>query len=270
LKASALLILFLILVGSYVLGSSAHSSIQVSWQLAWILTSIVTGINLVLNSFMSVLEGVNLIGEVAKQRTRLEFIGKIIFFLSLWFGLKLFSVPIYLLVTAIINIIWLLFSKRKFFKDIIDFAHENIINWKKNYYDLDKLFLKTTIQSSTVIAGLGLCFIMLMLILAQLEIKFISRLLDPISILFLLLAAVINQWVQCQAAYLRAHKEDPLLHVSIIGACIQIIVLYLGARNYTIQDICKGNLFITSSSIFILTIFTFVKKRKILHQYCTN
>jgi hypothetical protein len=52
LKASALLILFLILVGSYVLGSSAHSSIQVSWQLAWILTSIVTGINLVLNSFM--------------------------------------------------------------------------------------------------------------------------------------------------------------------------------------------------------------------------
>ena len=59
-----------------------------------------------------------------------------------------------------------------------------------------------------------------------------ERILPPLSTGLLALAIVLGQITQCQFAYLRAHKREPFLLLTVAGSLLNgILVWFLGSRH---------------------------------------
>lgn len=102
---------------------------------------------------------------------------------------------------------------------------------KGNYLALDRIFGLTLSRSLgvLVVGGGGLC--VLNYIVHITHIQFADRILEPIPFTLLMLATTLNYIAYAQAAYLRAHKEEPFLLISLISAAlIGILTFVCGAR----------------------------------------
>lgn len=91
---------------------------------------------------------------------------------------------------------------------------------KKDYSNLDRVFVLTLSRSLAVmvIIGGGLC---VMNYIAHAElIQFANRILDPLPFLLLILATILAYVTYGQATYLRAHKEEPFMLISLISAAL--------------------------------------------------
>jgi O-antigen/teichoic acid export membrane protein len=102
---------------------------------------------------------------------------------------------------------------------------------KKQYEDLDRFWLRSSLVSLLVLcAGAGSSFV-LVYTLNVLRIPLAERLLPPLPMGFFLLAAVFMQVSQCQSAYLRAHKQEPIMVLSVTSSLlIGLAVWELGRR----------------------------------------
>jgi len=95
----------------------------------------------------------------------------------------------------------------------------------KDYAQLDKIFNKTLKQMSTVCAFLLLsffCFVIL-LNLTQIQIKgniIAKRFLDYIPLILMMIPVFLQQFTTSWATYLRCHKQEPFLVISIVGGVL--------------------------------------------------
>lgn len=100
---------------------------------------------------------------------------------------------------------------------------------KKEYSKLDYLFVLTLSRSLAVmvILGSGLCIINYIAHVKNAQ--FANRILDPLPFLLLILATIFAYVTYAQATYLRAHKEEPFMLLSLISAAlICILSVFLG------------------------------------------
>lgn len=102
---------------------------------------------------------------------------------------------------------------------------------EQRYGDLDRLFNRLLAISLAVVAGGGLAIWTGVFGLNLWLPKLAARLLSPTETGLLVLAILCYQAPNCQAMYIRAHKRDTLLGVSVVSATlIGLLVWQLGAR----------------------------------------
>lgn len=91
---------------------------------------------------------------------------------------------------------------------------------KKDYINLDRVFALTLTRSLAVmvVLGGGLCTVNY---IAHAELMlFAYRILNPLPFLLLVLATIFAYVTYAQAAYLRAHKEEPFMWISLMSAAL--------------------------------------------------
>lgn len=102
---------------------------------------------------------------------------------------------------------------------------------QKDYAMLDHIWKRNSLISLIVVGAGVLVIWILIYCLNVLQIPLAERLLDPLSTALLLSAAVFLQSGQCLVAYLRAHKEEPILAPNIVMALVAgLLVWQLGSR----------------------------------------
>jgi O-antigen/teichoic acid export membrane protein len=102
---------------------------------------------------------------------------------------------------------------------------------KKQYDVLDGVFFRTSVISFVVVFCAALGVWGMVYLLNVLNHPFAERLLPPLPTGLFFLAAILMQVSQCQSAYLRAHKREPLVVLGVVGSLvIGLLVWLLGAR----------------------------------------
>lgn len=101
----------------------------------------------------------------------------------------------------------------------------------KNYDALDRLWWRTSLVSMLFIALASGAIWLAVYLLDIYQISFAQRLLGPLPTGLLLLAVILAQATQCQAAYLRAHKREALVVPGVLsGIASGLLVWFLGSR----------------------------------------
>ncbi|HEX8280205.1 MAG TPA: hypothetical protein VF551_02410, partial [Chthoniobacterales bacterium] len=111
---------------------------------------------------------------------------------------------------------------------------------KRDFAALDRVFWKASLQSVAVVTLGAVSFILLYYALAAYQAEFIHRLLGPLATCLLLANAIVSTVIFSQAMYLRAHKEEPFLINSVIGAIMVSAILYFLGRPFGALGISAG------------------------------
>ena len=115
---------------------------------------------------------------------------------------------------------------------------------QKKYKELDTVFWRITKIVESIIVLLAVSFWLLVYLLNKFQFPLAGRLLSPLPTGILLLAQVVQFASIPFAYYLRAHKREPLLFVSIIqGALVTLSTLTLG-RYYAALGMVVGYLLV--------------------------
>ena len=102
---------------------------------------------------------------------------------------------------------------------------------QKNYAELDRFFFRTSSISMGVISLGAVLLWLLVYGLNYFEHPLAQRLLSPFPFGLFIAGTVLGQIIQCQTAYLRAHKKEPfLIYALVYGFSNGILVWFLGSR----------------------------------------
>jgi len=102
---------------------------------------------------------------------------------------------------------------------------------KEDYAGLDRFWFRCSLISVSVMVAGAIVLWLLIYGLNVLEISLAQRLLSPLPVSLLLIAFILMQIGQCQTAYLRAHKQEPIVIMSIVtGILIGVAVWIAGSR----------------------------------------
>jgi hypothetical protein len=137
----------------------------------------------------------------------------------------------------------------------------------KKWNDLDRLFARTMIQS-VLVAIIG-AFTGLSCIWCLQKYYIIGQRFLPVSqAAMLLVATVATVIIYGFATYLRAHKQEPLLMVSLVGALLQGFATWFLGKYYTSTDVIIG--FMSISVFFSLPAVFFVWRSYKRRWHSTN
>ena len=121
---------------------------------------------------------------------------------------------------------------------------------QRRFEELDRLFFKSTAQSLGIcVAGAGAVLFGLAFVQAHFP-RFGMRFLGPGPASLLVLSMVINQAISAQAYYLRAHKREPFMWLSIVGCSLTGLLVYLLGRFYGAWGACLGSTLVPVLLIF--------------------
>lgn len=136
---------------------------------------------------------------------------------------------------------------------------------RKRYKELDRVFFRAILQSSAIFCvGASLVFAGL-LYMKHIGHPFANRILDPSLVAVLICCAFMNHVLFAEAVYLRAHKQEPLLWVSVTAALAMGLSTWLLGRSYGAQGMIAGY-FIASVVISLgAGTFVFLRKRRQWH-----
>jgi len=136
---------------------------------------------------------------------------------------------------------------------------------RHNFAELDSVFFRAVAQS-LVISLLGSLAVWIISIeLSRHGVTLAQRLLPPLPLALLLLSMNINQLVASMAVYLRAHKQEKFLVLSVIGAiCVSLSAFFLG-RKYGALGMTAGQFCIAIVVGLGLGGYTFLKYRRQWH-----
>ena len=101
----------------------------------------------------------------------------------------------------------------------------------REYAELDRLFWRSLFSSGLIICAGATALWILVSALYSLGHPLSERVLPPEPTVLFLLAAILMQVTQCQVTYLRAHKRDPIVVISVVSSlAIGLLVWVLGGR----------------------------------------
>jgi hypothetical protein len=137
---------------------------------------------------------------------------------------------------------------------------------RREFGTLDVVFRKAALQSVAVMTLGGISVIALYHIAKAAGVFYVDRLVGPLALYFLVANAVVNCIIFSQAIYLRAHKQEPFLINSLIGAILIPAVMYFLGRPYGAVGISAGVLAAGLVVGLPLATWIFYKKRREWHQ----
>lgn len=102
---------------------------------------------------------------------------------------------------------------------------------EKRWQTLDQMFYRLVWQSVLMVVMAGLA-LLIVVIIGQRYVIF-QRLLPPGQLAFLICSAVLTHGINCIAQYLRSHKREPFMLLSVIGALFITVAAWYGGRTYS-------------------------------------
>jgi hypothetical protein len=136
---------------------------------------------------------------------------------------------------------------------------------RKEYHRLDRTFFHALKQSSAVSLAGGLVAWLGCLYLNVHRIRFAQRLLDPLSLAFLLLYMIVNVIIFAEAYYLRAHKQEVFFVNSAVGAVVVASSTIVFGRLYGAPGIVVSCCLLNLVGLVWAT-YKFRKYRRIWHN----
>jgi hypothetical protein len=117
---------------------------------------------------------------------------------------------------------------------------------QRRFKDLDELFKKVTITSTSVVAVGCVGLLALVVILQQLQpflvaidqlpvrvlVQLSEGLLDPVPVALFGLCVIVGHIISCTGIYIRSHKRDPLLVISTVANVSIGILVVLAGRDF--------------------------------------
>lgn len=131
---------------------------------------------------------------------------------------------------------------------------------------LDRVFFSCLWQSLAVSGLGGLCFWAGAFYLTQVHHPLAQRLLAPDALALLVGSTVIGHIVTAEAIYLRAHKQEPFLWLSVIVGALTGLSAYLLGRPYGALGMMSGSAAITVLIALTGGTFIFRQKRRLWHN----
>jgi len=102
---------------------------------------------------------------------------------------------------------------------------------QKEYKQLDRLWIRTSLVSFSVVCFGGVVLWFLLYGLNMFQIPVAQRLLSPLPAGLFLLACILRHIGACQTTYLRAHKKEPIVVMSVTSCLvIGLLVWLLGSH----------------------------------------
>lgn len=135
---------------------------------------------------------------------------------------------------------------------------------KRSWAKLDELFFRTVRQSLSVLV---VCIVVVftgVVGLHHLYPLLAQRILSPIPFGLLLLASLTSHLVYCEALYLRSHKTEPFLVLSVVGGLMNALLTFVLAKPFGAGGVAAGNLACGIGGLVFGT-WIFIDKRKFWH-----
>ena len=120
---------------------------------------------------------------------------------------------------------------------------------RKDYVDLDRFWLRTSLVSVVVAIGGAVIVEFLVYALNVIQNPLAGRLLAPLPTGLFLLAMILMQVGQCQTAYLRAHRQEPIVVLSIASGLAIGLLTWLWGSHYGPLGAAVGYLIIIMGSL---------------------
>ena len=137
----------------------------------------------------------------------------------------------------------------------------NMLIAERKWQELDDLFMKNLYRTmGTMVIGGGSYFVIYYVLAG--EIHFFQRVLPPFVMAMLYISWIMQSWVNGIAVYLRAHKKEPLMQISVINGIWVAITTYLCARFLPPEYLFLGFL---SQYWSIVVIYRIFKKQQMAH-----
>jgi O-antigen/teichoic acid export membrane protein len=135
----------------------------------------------------------------------------------------------------------------------------------KRYAELDHVFFRALVQSCIVCVSGCVAAFAITLYLYRHGSPFAHRLLNPWQLSLLLSTITINQLVFAEALYLRAHKQEKFLLISVWNAILMTGSTYFLGKSFGATGMMAGYLAINAVVGLGLGSFTFLKYRTLWH-----
>lgn len=137
---------------------------------------------------------------------------------------------------------------------------------KGDYENLDKLFSLTLSRSLIFIALLAGLLSLLSYYMQIHNIQYSNRILSPLPFSLLMLATIFNYVTYAQGVYLRAHKEEPFLIISIVSALLIAVSTIALAKDYGSLGVMFGYLLVCTSVGLFWGSRIYISKKKFFQQ----
>ena len=136
---------------------------------------------------------------------------------------------------------------------------------RREFKDLDGLFSRTLLQAllAAIVGGVTLWLMVVGMYAWQLPLS--QRVLEPFPFALLTAVAIINVVIFAEAIYLRAHKQEPFLWISIAMAILSMLSAYFLGRSYGATGMAMGSFAITMIGLGAAT-WIFLGKRREWHD----
>jgi hypothetical protein len=137
---------------------------------------------------------------------------------------------------------------------------------RQEYAKLDKIFFRTFWQS-TILYGIGaLTFLLALVYCGHSYPKLAMRVVPPWAFALLLLTMCATHIASCQALYLRAHKREPFLVITVIGAVLGGCMTVIVAKLYGVNAVIVGNFVLCLVYGIPYGTYIFITKRREWHN----
>jgi O-antigen/teichoic acid export membrane protein len=137
---------------------------------------------------------------------------------------------------------------------------------QQKYKELDRIFWRITKIIAGITSLLAITIWFLVYILYKLDHPFATRILPPLPTGLFLLAQVIQTISFPISSYLRAHKKEPLLFLSVIFACLSALSALILGRYFSSIGIAAGYLLANIIIFPFMVLFWYRCKTKWHHM----
>lgn len=136
---------------------------------------------------------------------------------------------------------------------------------RKEYTILDSIFNKTIKQALFVMLSCLTILFVLLNTLQHYKLPIISRFLDLTSFSILATGSVVLFITNALATYLRCHKDEPFLVLSIVLGIINITLMYFTSKYLGVMGMVSGYLLVMILGL-VFGYFIFIHKKRIWHE----
>ncbi len=264
---SILLFLFLTIIGIKFFTNYTNLSNNVEWIKPWILLSLVTSFNLIVSPILAFIEGLGKVKEVAKIRMLQQVLQLTFIILFFSLGFKLYSSPFALLLSFIIIIIWLFYSRNKLLiisiwnkkniwnvnykKEIFPFQWKIALSWISGYFIFQLFNPVLFATEGAIVAGqMGMTLVFLNAILVV-SLTWINTKIPQFSNLI-----AKKQFHKLNHIFINAFKQSTILNfICLLLLYILINFLKLYENKIGLKGI--GERFLSNGPLFFLMIALF-------------
>jgi hypothetical protein len=137
---------------------------------------------------------------------------------------------------------------------------------RHEYETLDRLFFRTLWQSTLLLIA-GAVVVLLGLGCVTIRFPHLAVRVLPWPVFGLLLATVIcNHVISSEAIYLRSHKREPFLALSIVGGALSVCSTVFLGKLWGAAGVTMGSFFLTATIGLGFGTYIFITKRRQWHE----